>query len=266
MPTGATPALSLSPGRAGHSRRTRAPRARADRRLAGAGRREVAQLLSIDPADDEARTAAAPRSTPWAVTSRPDRPPAAGCCRRRSRICRTAPRTAARSPRSLSDLRIEVEKLDPSGLDTDAGLVQPVGRQDPRRRHPAQAVLHALRELPDPDRLDRAVVGEGPRPAQARQRHARRRPEADARADPCVDRPGRARPGARRGRRRQARHRDRPRRPAPPVRGGGHPLRARQRTLDLQQQLAVNQQGVLAIEIIIRNNRELSAVSTAPST
>jgi uncharacterized protein YaaN involved in tellurite resistance len=31
----------------------------------------------------------------------------------------------------------------------------------------------------------------------------------------------------------------------------------RQRTLDLQQQLAVNQQGVLAIELIIRNNREL---------
>lgn len=31
----------------------------------------------------------------------------------------------------------------------------------------------------------------------------------------------------------------------------------RQRTMDLQQQLAVNQQGVLATEIIIRNNREL---------
>lgn len=31
----------------------------------------------------------------------------------------------------------------------------------------------------------------------------------------------------------------------------------RQRTQDLQQQLAVNQQGVLAIEIIIRNNKEL---------
>jgi uncharacterized protein YaaN involved in tellurite resistance len=31
----------------------------------------------------------------------------------------------------------------------------------------------------------------------------------------------------------------------------------RQRTLDLQQQLAVNQQGVLATELIIRNNREL---------
>ncbi len=31
----------------------------------------------------------------------------------------------------------------------------------------------------------------------------------------------------------------------------------RQRIMDLQQQLAVNQQGVLAIEIIIRNNREL---------
>ena len=31
----------------------------------------------------------------------------------------------------------------------------------------------------------------------------------------------------------------------------------RQRTMDLQQQLAVNQQGVLAIELIIRNNREL---------
>ena len=31
----------------------------------------------------------------------------------------------------------------------------------------------------------------------------------------------------------------------------------RQRTMDLQQQLAVNQQGVLATEIIVRNNREL---------
>lgn len=31
----------------------------------------------------------------------------------------------------------------------------------------------------------------------------------------------------------------------------------RQRTLDLQQQLAVSQQGILAIEVIIRNNREL---------
>ena len=31
----------------------------------------------------------------------------------------------------------------------------------------------------------------------------------------------------------------------------------RQRVMDLQQQLAVNQQGVLAIEIIVRNNREL---------
>ena len=32
----------------------------------------------------------------------------------------------------------------------------------------------------------------------------------------------------------------------------------RQRTMDLQQQLAVNQQGVLATEMIIRNNRELT--------
>ncbi len=31
----------------------------------------------------------------------------------------------------------------------------------------------------------------------------------------------------------------------------------RQRTMDLQQQLAVNQQGVLATEIVVRNNREL---------
>lgn len=31
----------------------------------------------------------------------------------------------------------------------------------------------------------------------------------------------------------------------------------RQRVMDLQQQLAVNQQGILAIELIIRNNREL---------
>lgn len=32
----------------------------------------------------------------------------------------------------------------------------------------------------------------------------------------------------------------------------------RQRTMDMQQQLAVNQQGVLATELIIRNNRELT--------
>ncbi len=31
----------------------------------------------------------------------------------------------------------------------------------------------------------------------------------------------------------------------------------RQRTIDLQQQMAVNQQGVLAVELIIRNNKEL---------
>src|SRR5690606_42135790 len=31
----------------------------------------------------------------------------------------------------------------------------------------------------------------------------------------------------------------------------------RQRILDLQQQLAVSQQGILALEVVIRNNREL---------
>jgi len=36
-----------------------------------------------------------------------------------------------------------------------------------------------------------------------------------------------------------------------------HPICLRQRIQDLQQQLAVNQQGVLAVELIIRNNKEL---------
>ena len=69
--------------------------------------------------------------------------------------------------KSLSDLRIEVEKLDPSGLDTEAGWFTRFLGKIPGVGTPAQALLHALRELADADRLDRAVAREGSRPAQA---------------------------------------------------------------------------------------------------
>ena len=60
---------------------------------------QVAQLLSIDPTNDEARSSGPRRGRlDGTRPAAPVRPPGAGCCRRRSRRSPTAPRTAARSP------------------------------------------------------------------------------------------------------------------------------------------------------------------------
>ncbi|RLE19902.1 MAG: hypothetical protein DRJ50_11585, partial [Actinobacteria bacterium] len=89
--------------------------------LATQANAQVEQLLSIDPTDEDARTAARD-----AVDSmgRDLQTRAAG----RSRMLQAPLKDISHNSedggevaKSLSDLRIQVEKLDPSGLDTDAG-------------------------------------------------------------------------------------------------------------------------------------------------
>ena len=128
--------------------------------------------------------------------------------------------------KSLSDLRIEVEKLDPSGLDTDAGwFTRFVGKipgvGTPLKRYfmryessqtQIDSIVQSLEKGRDQLKRDNTTLGDDQK--QMRELH------------PRAHRSGRARAGARRRRRRQAGDRDRPRRPAPPVRRGGHPVRA----------------------------------------
>ena len=78
-------------------------------------------MLSIDPTDDEARTAA--RAAVDAMGRDLQTRSAT-----RSRMLQAPLKELSHGTedggevaKSLSDLRIEVEKLDPSGLDTDAG-------------------------------------------------------------------------------------------------------------------------------------------------
>ena len=159
--------------------------------------------------------------------------------------------------KSLSDLRIEVEKLDPSGLDTDAGwFTRSVGKipgvGTPLKRYfmryessqtQIDSIVQSLEKGRDQLKRDNVTLGDDQK--QMRElTHALTDQVALAQAldasvvDKLATEIGPDDP------RRQFVEED-------------ILFALRQRTLDLQQQLAVNQQGVLAIEIIIRNNREL---------
>ena len=82
--------------------------------------RQVEQLLSIDPTNDDARTTARDAVDRWVENCRRDRPPEPDAAGPLKEICHGT-EDGGEVAKSLSDLRIEVEKLDPSGLDTDAG-------------------------------------------------------------------------------------------------------------------------------------------------
>ena len=95
---------------------------------------QVAQLLAIDPTNDDARAAArdAVDSMGRDLQTR---------SATRSRMLQAPLKEISHGTedggevaKSLSDLRIEVEKLDPSGLDTDAGWFTA-----PSARSPASA-------------------------------------------------------------------------------------------------------------------------------
>jgi uncharacterized protein YaaN involved in tellurite resistance len=218
---------------------------------------QVEQLLSIDPTDEDARTAARE-----AVDSmgRDLQTRSAG----RSRMLQAPLKEISHNSedggevaKSLSDLRIEVEKLDPSGLDTDAGwFTRAIGRipgvGTPLKRYfmryessqtQIDAIVVSLEKGRDQLKRDNVTLGDDQK-AMRELTHLLTDQIALAQAldasvvdklatEITADDP-----------RRQFVEED-------------ILFALRQRTLDLQQQLAVNQQGVLAIEIIIRNNREL---------
>lgn len=220
-------------------------------------RAQVDTLLAIDPADDAARASA--RAAVDAMGRELQTRSAT-----RSRMLQAPLKDLARNSedggpvaRSLSDLRIEVEKLDPAGLDTDAGwLTRLVGKipgvGTPLKRYfmryessqtQIDSIVKSLEHGRDQLKRDNVTLGDDQR--QMRElTHALTDQVALAQAldTALVDRL------------------------ASDI-GPDDPRRqfveedilfsVRQRTLDLQQQLAVNQQGVLAIEILIRNNREL---------
>lgn len=218
---------------------------------------QVEQLLSIDPTDEDARTAARE-----AVDSmgRDLQTRSAG----RSRMLQAPLKEISHNSedggevaKSLSDLRIEVEKLDPSGLDTEAGwFTRAIGRipgvGTPLKRYfmryessqtQIDAIVVSLEKGRDQLKRDNVTLGDDQK-AMRELTHLLTDQIALAQAldasvvdklatEITADDP-----------RRQFVEED-------------ILFALRQRTLDLQQQLAVNQQGVLAIEIIIRNNREL---------
>jgi uncharacterized protein YaaN involved in tellurite resistance len=218
---------------------------------------QVAQLLTIDPADTDARIAAreAVDSMGRDLQTR---------SATRSRMLQAPLKDLSHGTedggevaKSLSNLRIEVEKLDPSSLDTDAGwftrLVGKIpGVGTPLKRYfmryessqtQIDSIVKSLEQGRDQLKRDNVTLGDDQK--QMRElTHALTDQVALAQAldasvvDKLATEIGPDDP------RRQFVEED-------------ILFSLRQRTLDLQQQLAVNQQGVLAIEIIIRNNREL---------
>ncbi|WP_420451283.1 toxic anion resistance protein [Ilumatobacter sp.] len=220
-------------------------------------RDQVDQLLAVDPADQASRDAArdAVDSMGRDLQQR---------AATRSRMLQAPLRDLGRSAQdggpvanSLADLRIEVEKLDPSGLDTDAGwFTRAVGRipgvGTPLKRYfmryessqtQIDSIVSSLEAGRDTLARDNVTLG-------ADQQQMRELTVALAEQVALA----------------QALDAAVAERLAGEI-GPDDPRRAfveedilfaiRQRTIDLQQQLAVNQQGVLATELVIRNNREL---------
>ncbi|MGA9279193.1 toxic anion resistance protein [Ilumatobacter sp.] len=218
---------------------------------------QVDRLLVVDPANQESRDAAraAVESMGRDLQQR---------AATRSKMLQAPMRDLAQASedggpvaKSLADLRMEVEKLDPSGLDTDAGwLTRTIGKipgvGTPLKRYfmryessqtQIDAIIGSLERGRDQLKRDNVTLSDD----QSNMREltvslADQIALAQALDQVLVER-------------------------LATEMGPDDPRRQfveedilftiRQRTLDLQQQLAVNQQGVLATELIIRNNREL---------
>ncbi|MDX2381702.1 MAG: toxic anion resistance protein, partial [Acidimicrobiia bacterium] len=218
---------------------------------------QVQQLLSIDPADDDARTAA--RTAVDAMGR--DLPTRSAT---RSRMLQAPLKDVSHGTedggevaRSLSDLRIEVENLDPSGLDTDAGWFTRVvgkipGVGTPLKRYfmryessqtQIDSIVHSLEKGRDQLKRDNVTLGDDQKEMRELTYALTDQVALAGALDAAVVDKLATEIGS-----------DDPRRQFVEE---DILFALRQRTLDLQQQLAVNQQGVLAIEIIVRNNREL---------
>ena len=218
---------------------------------------QVEHLLTIDPTDDDARTAA--REAVDAMGRELQTRSAT-----RSRMLQAPLKDISHGTedggevaRSLSDLRIEVEKLDPSGLDTEAGwFTRAVGRipgvGTPLKRYfmryessqtQIDAIVHSLENGRDQLKRDNVTLGDDQKQMRELTRQLTDQIALAQALDAAVVEKLATEIGP-----------DDPRRQFVEE---DILFALRQRTLDLQQQLAVNQQGVLAVEIIIRNNREL---------
>lgn len=228
-----------------------------DAELVERARSQADQLLSFDPGDQSSRE----QSRVAIEEMGRDLQRRAAT---RSRMLQQPVRDMARGSeeggpvaKSLVDLRIEVEKLDPASLDLDPGwftrlLGKIPGVGTPLKRYfmkyessqtVIDSVIKSLEGGRDELKRDNITLGEDQKAmrdltlylteqvmlAQALDEAIQYQLEREISSDD-------------------------------PRRGFIEeellfPLR--QRTMDLQQQLAVNQQGVLATEIIVRNNREL---------
>lgn len=228
-----------------------------DEELKARARANAAQLVSLDPADQDSRDRA--RAAVESMGQDLQRSAAT-----RSRMLQAPVRDLSKGAedggpiaRSLVDLRIEVEKLDPTSIDLDPGwgtraLGKIPGIGTPLKRYfmryessqtVVDSIIKSLETGRDQLKRDNITLTED----QKKMREltvsiADQSAMGQALDESIVYQLEREIPG------------DDPRRQFIEEEVL---FVLRQRTMDLQQQLAVNQQGVLAIELIIRNNREL---------
>lgn len=228
-----------------------------DEELKARARANAAQLVSLDPADQDSRDRA--RAAVESMGQDLQRSAAT-----RSRMLQAPIHDLSKGAeeggpiaRSLVDLRIEVEKLDPTSIDLDPGwgtraLGKIPGIGTPLKRYfmryessqtVVDSIIKSLETGRDQLKRDNITLSED----QKKMREltvsiADQSAMGQALDESIVYQLGREIPG------------DDPRRQFIEEEVL---FVLRQRTMDLQQQLAVNQQGVLAIELIIRNNREL---------
>ena len=256
-PTSASDALSLSLDVEKTKAELVLPEPDPDSELQERARTQASQLLSFDPADESSREQS--RTAIEEMGQDLQRRAAS-----RSRMLQQPVREMARGSedggpvaKSLVDLRVEVEKLDPVSLDLDPGwftrLVGAVpGVGTPLKRYfmryessqvVIDSIIRSLEGGRDELKRDNVTLGEDQKAMRDLTLYLTQQVALAQALDEAIQ-----------YKLEREISQDDPRRSFIEEELL-FPLR--QRTMDLQQQLAVNQQGVLATEIIVRNNREL---------
>ena len=256
-PTSASDALSLSLDIEKTKAELALPEPDPDSELQDRARTQAGQLLSFDPADESSREQS--RLAIEEMGQDLQRRAAS-----KSRMLQQPVREMARGSedggpvaKSLVDLRVEVEKLDPTSLDLDPGwftrLVGTVpGVGTPLKRYfmryessqvVIDSIIKSLEGGRDELKRDNVTLGEDQKAMRDLTLYLTQQVALAQALDEAIQ-----------YRLERDISHDDPRRSFIEEELL-FPLR--QRTMDLQQQLAVNQQGVLATEIIVRNNREL---------
>ncbi len=218
---------------------------------------QAQRLVSFDPTDDVARSSAraAVEGMGRDLQTR---------AATRSRMLQAPMKDLSRGSeeggpvaKSLGDLRVEVEKLDPVSLDLDAGwFTRAVGKipgiGSPLKRYfmryessqtVVDSIIKSLEQGREQLKRDNVTLGEDQRAMRELTVSLTEQVAMGQALDGAIEHQL-TREISPEDTRRQFIEEE-------------VLFTLRQRVMDLQQQLAVNQQGVLATEIIIRNNREL---------